>query len=223
MSRVFALLGRPSRAVAGTRLGVAALTAALMLMGSMGTASAHFLGGRWPYGGGSSVLWLSYRNDAGAFPTYSSAISSAASNWFSTPTPLGPYSVSGSAKIVANTISDSGVSYWGITHVYAETCVLFICWHPEISYQSCTSPCSGSAYDLATFTLNRYTMGGLTSAQKLKVATHEFGHTFGLGHTTGCTAIMRQGFVSWSTPQAHDKYDANQRYPSSVWSSPYAC
>jgi hypothetical protein len=222
MSTVFPLPCRLSRHLPGTRLAVAALTAALMLLGSMGTASAHFLGGRWPYAGGSSVLWLSYRNDAGAYPDYSSAVSSAASNWYSTPTPLGPYSVSGSAKIVANTIYDSSVSYWGITHVYTETCVLWFCWNPEISYQDCTSPCAGSDYDSATFTLNRYTMGGLTSAQKLKVATHEFGHGFGLGHSS-CTAIMRQGYVSWSTPQTHDNYDVNQRYPSSVWSSPYGC
>ena len=57
-------------------------------------ASAHFLGGSWYYNK-TFLLPLSYQNQAGGFPAYSSAITQGASNWYSTPTPSDLYSTSG--------------------------------------------------------------------------------------------------------------------------------
>lgn len=203
--------------------------AGMLLILSVGMASAHFLGGRWPWSSSNSLLYLPYQNQAGAYPAYSTAVSSAASAWYYTPTPLYPYS-STAPKIVANTTFDSAGGYWGVAHIYAdkETCVIFFCWtsREEIPYQSCTSPCSlgsgWSDYRSATATMNRATLDAESAFIKQKVAVHELGHTFGLGHTS-CTAVMRQGSVSWNTPQTHDNYDVNVRYPSASWSSPYGC
>ena len=68
-------------------------------------------------------------------------------------------------------------------------------------------------------------MDSLTAFMKIKVATHELGHAQGLGHpdvSPFCTAIMQQGFLSFNTPQPHDKYDFDALYPG-FWTSPWAC
>lgn len=211
-----------------SRLFLSLSAAGILLILATGIMSASFLGGRWPWSGGS-LLYLSYRNDAGAYPAYSSAVSSAASSWYYTPTPLVPYSVGGSANIVANTVWDGSGGYWGITHIYADerTCIWFICWSSrnEIPYKSYNSPGSlgsgWSDYRSAFYSLNRATLNSESQFIKQKVAAHEMGHTFGLGHTS-CRAIMRQGYVSWNTPQPNDNYDIDWLYPS-TWSTAYGC
>src|SRR5579859_7842820 len=52
-------------------------------------ASAHFLGGSWWYGGG--LLPLPYQNNTGGYPSYTTAVDQAASNWYFTPTPSDLY------------------------------------------------------------------------------------------------------------------------------------
>src|SRR5438128_320570 len=87
-------------------------------------ASAHYLGGSWSYGGGV-LLPLSYVNSTGGYPSYTSAVSTAANNWYATPTPSDLYSVSSGGNINLSTFSDSGQSYWGITQIWANYTTCF--------------------------------------------------------------------------------------------------
>jgi hypothetical protein len=189
-------------------------------------ASAHFIGNRWAYGGG--LLPLYYQNNA-PWP-YSTAVFDAASNWYYTPTPSDLISTGGSAHIYVSSVYDTAASYWGVTRIWAShtTCAWFFCWtsNDEIPYGISSSPYSlGSGwgnYASSTIVFNRYTMDGLTSFMKEKVATHEFGHAQGLHHTTGCTSILQQGYLSYNAPQPHDFYDFDWLYPG-TWSYGYAC
>jgi Matrixin len=210
--------------------------AGLMLLAAAAlplSASAHFLGGSWWYNGGV-LLPLSYQNQAGGFPAYSSAITQGASNWYYTPTPSDLYSTGGSSNFIANTVYDTSSSYWGVTHLYANQQVCFFFFgcltfqNQEIPYGAYTSPTSlgsgWSNYTTGSITLNRWTLDSETDFIKVKVATHELGHLQGLGHaySPNCTSVMQQGYLSFNTPTAHDKYDFDILYPG-FWSAPYAC
>src|SRR5437764_15151970 len=96
-------------------LALAGLVAVIVAAAPL-AATAHFLGGKWSYGGGV-LLPLSYVSNTGGFPSYTSAVSSAASNWYSTPTPSDLYSVSSGGNITLSTFSDSSQSYWGVTQI----------------------------------------------------------------------------------------------------------
>lgn len=216
--------------VGGRSLALAGLMVLAVAVAPL-AAGAHFLGGSWSYSGGV-LLPLSYQNNTGAYPAYSTAVSQAASNWYATPTSSDLYSVAGSANVTLSTFSDSGASYWGVTQIWAShtTCVLFFCWtsNSEIPYGAYNSPTGlGSGwgkYSSSAIAFNRYTMDSLTAFMKLKVATHELGHAQGLGHAVSptCTSIMQQGFLSWNKPQPHDYYDFDQLYPG-YWSYGWAC
>jgi hypothetical protein len=194
-------------------------------------ASAHFLGGSWSYSGGV-LLPLSYQNNTGGFAAYTNAVNSAATNWYATPTSSDLYSVGGSANVTLNTFSDSSVSYWGVTQIWANhtTCFVWFCWtsNSEIPYGANTSPTSlgsgWSKYTSSAIAFNRFTMDSLSDFMKLKVATHELGHAQGLGHAVSpnCTSIMQQGFLSINKPQPHDYYDFDALYPG-FWSYGYTC
>jgi hypothetical protein len=229
--------------------GRAMVLVGLMLLGTAVApmaASAHFIGNSWPYSG-PGLLALSYQNNAGAFPAYANAVNQGASNWFATPTPSDLYSVSGSANITINTVYDTTLSYWGITHIYAnqQVCLGFfgcIWWpgrdFPFGAYTTPTSVSGWSNYQYSTITLVRNTLDAETDFTKVKVATHEFGHAQGLAHaySPNCTSVMQQGYLSktiwngfmwvsvpFNTPQAHDSYDFDQLYAGSGWSAAYAC
>jgi hypothetical protein len=216
-----------------TRSGRSLALAGLMVLAVAAAplaAGAHFLGGSWAYGSG--LLPLSYQNNTGGFPLYTSAVSQAATNWYFTPTPSDLYSVAGPANVTLSTFSDSGASYWGVTQIWANhtTCFLFICWtsNDQIPYGAYNTPTglgSGwSKYTSSSIAFNRFTMDSLSAFMKLKVATHELGHAQGLGHAVSpnCNSIMQQGFLAINTPQPHDYYDFDQLYPGS-WSYGWAC
>jgi predicted Zn-dependent protease len=130
------------------------------------------------------------------------------------------------------------VSYWGLTHIYANYTTCYW-WGCTTSYGQ-EIPCSDSSsatceyttptwlgpgwsnYTYSTIAFNRATMDSLTDFMKIKVATHELGHAQGLAHPN-CTSIMVTGILSFNTPQPHDVYDFDQLYPSSYWWMPYAC
>jgi hypothetical protein len=61
-----------------------------------------------------------------------------------------------------------------------------------------------------TIKFNTYNFSTMTSAQRQKTATHEFGHALGLDHTTGTNDVMRQGLLSTTALSSTDKssYDA---------------
>lgn len=61
-----------------------------------------------------------------------------------------------------------------------------------------------------TIKFNDYHYSGMTSAQRIKTTTHEFGHALGLDHTWGTYDIMQQGKLSITSLSSTDKssYDA---------------
>jgi predicted Zn-dependent protease len=204
--------------------------ALLVLAASAGIGSAHFIGNRWPYNNDVDV-YLTYRNDAGAYPEYAAAVRDAAAAWWNSFQPVAPVNTTGAAKILANTVNATTSTYWGIATVYASwtNCTSEGCEPTAslpFSFKSCTSPCSlgrgWGDYTYARFSLNRATLADEDALLRQKVAGHEFGHTFGLAHST-CTAIMKQGRTTWNTPQQHDRYDLSRLYPSPAYPNSYAC
>ncbi|MDR2043199.1 MAG: matrixin family metalloprotease [Clostridium sp.] len=64
----------------------------------------------------------------------------------------------------------------------------------------------------AMICFNTYQFTGMTSAQRQKTATHEFGHALGLDHTTGTDDVMRQGLSSTIALSSTDKASYDYAY-----------
>lgn len=162
-----------------------------MLVLPAANANAHFLGGSFPHTAGS-FLYLGYTTQG----SYQAQAQAAASSWHSTPTLLWVFQ-----EGIATSEEDFyGFAYsgtwWGLTTLH---------------------PCSGSgcSYVWADLQLNTNTLGSETDFIRQKVACHEFGHGVGLAHAVDGTypSIMRQGYLSYNTPQTHDINDVNALYP----------
>src|SRR3954453_16138061 len=86
-------------------MGLVGLLLVLATVVTPMAASAHYLGGSWFYNR-TFLLPLSYSNQAGGFPAYSSAITQGASNWYSTATPSDLYSTRVAVKVFANRVNE---------------------------------------------------------------------------------------------------------------------
>lgn len=170
---------------------VIALMAVVALLIGPGTANAHFLGGRFAHTPGN---WLNLGYTVSG--SYQAQQHAAAASWHSTPT---------RAWVFQEPIATSEEDFYGFA--YSGT------WWGLATLHPCAG--SGCTYSYATLQLNTNTLGSETDFIRQKVAAHEFGHGVGLGHTTDGTynSIMRQGYLSYNTPQTHDINDFNTLYP----------
>lgn len=222
--------------------------AAGLFLASAGISSAHFLGNRfyWPYSSGQyGQLRLYYYNGAGNTSLHS-ATTNAANAWYYTSTPLYLYTTTDPnyADIVVYSTWDSATSFSGYAYIYADHtyswCGSNGCGagvRTELAdsvLQSCVNPCSLPSgwgdYQYVVITLNRFHLGSYTATKQQAVVGHEFGHAFGLGHTTctvssaGTTALLYPNDNRTATkPTAHDVYDFNRLYPSHWAQGSYSC
>lgn len=63
-----------------------------------------------------------------------------------------------------------------------------------------------------TIKFNDYHYSGMTTNQRIKTTTHEFGHALGLDHTTGSSDIMQQGKLSITSLSTTDKSSYDSAY-----------
>ena len=63
-----------------------------------------------------------------------------------------------------------------------------------------------------TIKFNDYHFEDMTSAQRIKTATHELGYALGLDHTNGTNDIMKQGKLSITSLSSTDKSSYDEAY-----------
>ncbi|WP_076850169.1 M43 family zinc metalloprotease [Rubeoparvulum massiliense] len=63
-----------------------------------------------------------------------------------------------------------------------------------------------------TIKFNDYHYSGMTTNQRIKTTTHEFGHALGLDHTYGTYDIMQQGKLSLTSLSTTDKRSYDEAY-----------
>jgi hypothetical protein len=162
----------------------------LTLLLSTGVASAHRFGGQFPHTAGN-WLYVGYTQNG----AYRTQVVNAGSSWHYTPTKVVVYETAyaySKADFYGYYYSDS---WWGLA-----------VHHPCAGW--------GCSYHYADLYLNTRTLGVESDFIKQKVAAHEFGHGLGLAHNTDSwySSIMKQGYLSYNTPQNHDINDTNDIY-----------
>lgn len=154
-----------------------------------GVARAALLGGKWPYSG-YFTLYYSY----GGGHRYAGNVYQGAVNWTNTATrvdikqwPGAPY------RIDLDVIDQwNSATWWGLTVL---------------------SPCNECSYKRSTIYMNPNTLDKETDFIRTKVATHEFGHGFGLAHSGISPSVMLQGRLSYNKPQWYDISETDRIYP----------
>jgi len=77
-------------------------------------------------------------------------------------------------------------------------------------YQVSTTMAQTSSAGTNKFNDNHY--ASMTTNQRIKTTTHEFGHALGLDHTTGTYDIMRSGKLSTTSLSSVDKNSYTAAY-----------
>lgn len=169
----------------------------LQVFASSGTgiANAYYLGGHWSHVNGQS-LYI-YYNVGGA---YASLERYAAASWTQTPTKVYVYDANGNGSV---NFYDTGIAPPAV----------------GIAGYSDIHPCSGNGciYTSADIYMYTQTHSSYSDFIKQKTACHELGHVLGLAHPpasdTSTATIMRQGVLSYNTPQQYDSDQINGLYP----------
>lgn len=163
--------------------------AVALAFSATGTAEAALLGGKWPYGG-EFTLYYAY----GGGRRYNGNIYQGAANWTSTPTRVNIKQWPGNPHRIDLDIVDqrTSASWWGLAVL---------------------NPCNTCTYKRSTIYMNPNTLDRESDLTRTKVATHEFGHGFGLAHSGISPSIMLQGRVNYSKPQGYDITETNRWYP----------
>jgi hypothetical protein len=186
-SRHHRLVRKPARCSFRHRIAVAVLVAAALCAVSATSASAYTKENCWwpRVERGQSIPWTNYSSGADK-----SAWFSAKDAWDATPTKV---SISGSGTYINGNSANFGNTGWAGKTYW--TCSNGVFQAPVNSY------------------INDYY--GDSGFALTEVATHEFGHALGLGHSTTCYTIMYTDPTACGpvTPKQDDINGLNAIYP----------
>lgn len=183
-------------------LTIGVFTSWFAVSGSVAYDNAGTVFCKWPYAGGSSLLYVLHQNDPSYPPTgaYATAFSDARSNWINTATP----------------VYFQPTTYWLDQHYWS---ALPLTGSGPLGHTDfgCTWPGNQRSWTLVELNTDR--LDSESSTVKRSVASHELGHHIGIRHSSVSQAVMNQdrNRESIYSPQTDDICGVNHRYPSTSW------